>query len=98
MSEADETGKIARPSRGGVRLETATLGITTVAGAAVALGAYFYVALISTQKDMIGEMRGVRDALSAMDRRVTVLEAPALDAHIRDLEKRVTVLEAQRGR
>ena len=102
-ADPEDSGPIVPTSRAGgsskgVRLETATVGITGIAGIAIVLGGYFYTALVAAQRDMISEMRAVRESLSTMDRRVTVLEAPSLDAHIRDLEKRVTVLETQRGR
>lgn len=96
MSNPDDTQKV--PAGRSIRLERATLGVNVIAGAAVMLGAYFYVALVSAQKDMLLEMRGVRDALSAMDRRVSVLEAPGLDARMRELDRRVTTLEAKAGR
>lgn len=90
----DDTQKI-----GGPRLERATLPLTAVASVglvlALSFGSYFYSQLVQGFRDLASEVRAARDALGAIDRRVSVLEAPGLDARVRRLEERAAVLEAQ---
>lgn len=91
----DDTQRVPAP-----RLERATLPLTAVASVglvlALSFGSYFYSQLVQGVRDIASEVRAARDALGAIDRRVSVLEAPGLDARVRRLEERQAVLEAQR--
>ena len=69
-----------------LRIEKATIPLALVAGSALLLGAYFYSALVAATRDVAAEVRVTRETISAINTRVTVLEAARLDERVRVLE------------
>lgn len=108
---ADDSGPIDPPQmrRSGDRESTrdarldrlTTWALTTVAGLALGLGAYFYSQLTGGVRDVVIEVRATREALSAIGTRVSLLEAARaaerLEERVRDNDRRITTLEAQRN-
>jgi len=81
--EAEDTGKM-------IRLEKATIGVNVIAGVALAI----LIALVSDVRSSIGSLAIKCDEAI---RAVAVLHSQNLDAHIRDLERRMAVVEANKG-
>lgn len=81
--EAEDTGKI-------LRLERASVGVQAIAGVALlVIGA------------LVADVRGSIATLSARVetavRDVAVIQSQNLDGHVRDLERRMSVVEAKNG-
>lgn len=81
--ERQESGKI-------IRLEKATIGINAIAGAALMI-------LIALVADVRASISALAVKCDQAIRDVAVLHSQNLDSHIRDLERRMAVVEANKG-
>ena len=80
----DQTGKI-------LRLEKATVGINALAGLALAV-------LIALVADVRGSISRLSERVETAIRDVAVIQSQGLDARLRDIERRMTTVEAERRR
>lgn len=89
-----ETRDVSEPDIGDtskmIRLERATVGINVLGGVALAI-------LIALVTDVRGSISALTQRVETAIRDVAVIQSQNLDAHIRDLEKRMAIVEAQRG-
>ncbi len=83
MSDPEETSKM-------IRLERTSVGINAVAGIAL-------VILIALVTDVRGSISTLTTRVETAIRDVAVIQSQNLDMHIRDLEKRMAIVEAQKG-
>jgi hypothetical protein len=81
--EAEDTGKM-------LRLERATVGLNAIAGVALAI-------LVALVVDVRGSIATLNARVETAIRDVAVIQSQGLDAHIRDLEKRMATVEARQG-
>lgn len=82
--ETEDTSKM-------IRLEKATIGVNVIAGIALSI-------LIALVADVRTSISTLSQRVETAIRDVSVLQAQNLDLHIRDLEKRMAVVEAQGGK
>ena len=73
-----------------IRLEKATIGVQALAGVALAI-------LIALVADVRGSISTLSTRVETAIRDVAVIQSQNLDAHIRDLEKRMAIVEAKSG-
>lgn len=79
--DPEETSKM-------IRLEKAGVGINIVAGLALAI-------LIALVSDVRGSISTLSARVETAIRDVAVIQSQNLDAHLRDVEKRLAIVEAQ---